>query len=58
MSNISEDFQLEVNYAYVSKGGNSRLDYFLIDIVDFNKFEIFLTVLQDDDIGSIAAISS
>jgi hypothetical protein len=57
-SSLSENFQLEVNYAYVSKAGNSRLEYFLIDIVDFDKFEAFLTVLQDNDIEAIAAISS
>ena len=57
-SNISDDFQLQVNYAFVSKSGNSRLDYFLIDIVDFKKFDTFSTVLKDNDIEAVAAISS
>jgi hypothetical protein len=56
-SRISRNFQLEVNYAYLSRAGNSKLDYFLIDMVDFNKMENFLALLEEADIGAIAEIS-
>jgi hypothetical protein len=34
---IDENFQLEVNYAYRDLRGNHRSEYFLLDVVDFNK---------------------
>jgi hypothetical protein len=45
---ITENFQLEVNYAYRDLQGNDRSEYFLLDIVDFNKFEDYLNVLELD----------
>jgi len=45
---INENFQLEVNYAYRDLQGNHRSEYFLIDVVDFNKIDDYLKVLEGD----------
>lgn len=45
---IDDSFQLEVNYAYIDKQKNNRTEYFLIDIVDFEKLDNFLGVLETD----------
>lgn len=48
VSNIDDNFQLEVNYAYLDLDQRYKREYFLIDILDFNKIDEFLTVLQND----------
>jgi len=45
---VNENFQLEVNYAYRDLQGNHRSEYFLLDVVDFNKIEDYLKVLEAD----------
>ncbi|MGD0229918.1 MAG: hypothetical protein ABSC19_06095 [Syntrophorhabdales bacterium] len=45
---IEGNFQLEVNYAYLDDQKDSRMEYFLVDIVDFNKFDDYLAVLEAD----------
>ncbi len=45
---IQDNFQLEVNYAYLDQNRNHRNEYFLIDIVDFNRLEGFLSHLESD----------
>jgi hypothetical protein len=45
---IEENFQLEVNYAYIDRNQNHRDEYFLIDVVDFNKIDDFLALIQAD----------
>jgi hypothetical protein len=45
---IDGNFQLELNYAYLDDQKNSRMEYFLIDIVDFNNLDDYLTVLEAD----------
>ena len=45
---INENFQLEVNYAYLDQRQNHRNEYFLIDIVDFNKMDDFLSLMEAD----------
>ena len=45
---IDGNFQLEVNYAYLDDQKNNRTEYFLIDIVDFNKLDDFLGILETD----------
>jgi hypothetical protein len=45
---IDENFQLEVNYAYLDINGKQRNDYFLLDIVDFEKIDNYLNVLEAD----------
>ena len=38
---ISENFQLEVQYAYTDKSNNPRDDYFLIDFVEYGQLKEF-----------------
>jgi hypothetical protein len=45
---IEENFQLEVNYAYRDSQGNHISEYFLLDIVNFDKFDDYLKVLESD----------
>lgn len=45
---IIDNFQLEVNYAYVDTLGNNKSEYFLLDVVDFNNLDKFLDVLEKD----------
>ena len=45
---IEENFQLEVNYAYMDFDKNHRNEYFLIDIVDFSKIDSFLSEIDSD----------
>jgi len=46
--NITENFQLEVNYAYMTSDGNNRNEYFLIDILNFDFFDSFLAGIEVD----------
>ncbi|MFA5925606.1 MAG: hypothetical protein WC831_01620 [Parcubacteria group bacterium] len=55
-SPIDYNFQLEVNYAYLDKNKNSRNDYHLIDIIDFNKLDNFLIDLENADISAISEV--
>jgi hypothetical protein len=52
---IENNFQLEVNYAYMDTEKDHRKEFFLIDIVDFNKLDDFLRVI-DDDVTSISHV--
>jgi len=45
---ILENFQLEVNYAYLDKNKKNQNEFFLIDIVDFNKLDRFLAEIESD----------
>lgn len=45
---IQDNFQLEVNYAYLDHNKNNRNEFFLIDVVDFNKFDEFLDQMESD----------
>ncbi len=45
---INENFQLEVNYAYMDQHRNHQNEYFLIDIVNFNKMGEFLSLMESD----------
>ena len=47
-SNITENFQLEVNYAYVASNGSNINEYFLIDILNFDLFDGFLEQTEVD----------
>lgn len=53
---IDENFQLEVNYAYLDTNKKSRDEYFLIDVVELSKFDAFLKKLEEADIRSIKTI--
>ena len=47
-SNITENFQLEVNYAYMTPNGSNINEYFLIDILNFSLFDNFLEKIEVD----------
>ena len=47
-SNIDENFQLEVNYAYLALDGTSKTEYFLIDILSFDLIDGFLEKIEKD----------
>jgi hypothetical protein len=47
-SNINENFQLEVNYAYLTPRDSNINEYFLIDILNFNLLDNFLEKIKDD----------
>jgi len=45
---LDENFQLEINYAYLNLNGKQKSEYFLLDIVDFEKIDSYLNVLEAD----------
>lgn len=45
---LAENFQLEINYAYLELDGKRRNDYFLLDIVNFEMIDSYLNVLEVD----------
>jgi hypothetical protein len=50
-SKITDNFQLEVNYAYMTSNGNNINEYFLIDILNFDlpeRFDSFLEKIKVD----------
>ncbi len=52
--NINDsDFELEVNYSYINKSGQENNEYFLLDIVDFTKFEQYLEKIEKNDIATL-----
>lgn len=50
---ITEPCQLEVNYAYTDKEKSGKNEYFLIDVMNFDKIEEFLLMLESRDINAI-----
>jgi hypothetical protein len=47
-SKITNNFQLEVNYAYTTSNGHNANEYFLIDVLSFNLFDSFLDQIEVD----------
>lgn len=47
-SEISDNFQLEINYAYINSAGNSCNEYFLIDILQYEQLTAFCEKLKKD----------
>lgn len=45
---IDDNFLLEVNYAYINKANNHDNEYFLIDVIDFEKIDSFLECIEQD----------
>lgn len=45
---IVENFQLEVNYAYLDFHGDHKNEYFLLDVVDYKRIDDYLKVLDSD----------
>jgi hypothetical protein len=55
-SKVDQDFQLEVNYAYLTKNRESRSQYFLIDVINFNMFDNFLNGPMRTDVETVAYV--
>lgn len=55
-TNIDKNFQLEVDYAFKTPSGSIASEYFIIDMVDFNKFDSFMETISND-IAAIKRIS-
>ncbi|MBK6850463.1 MAG: hypothetical protein IPG93_02345 [Burkholderiales bacterium] len=53
---LTENFQLEVRYAYADANGTSRDDYFLLDFVEFNQLSAFAEAIAED--AKVAAYMS
>lgn len=45
---IDDNFQLEVNYAYMDSSKTNRKEFFLIDVIDFNKLDSYLEIINSD----------
>lgn len=45
---IDDNFQLEVKYAYIDRRGNRQSEYFLIDVVAFDKLAGYFSTLLSD----------
>jgi hypothetical protein len=54
---ITENFQLEVQYAYVDRANIARNDYFLLDFVSFEKLEEFVNSVEKNA-NSLATLQS
>ena len=52
-------FPAEVNYAYVLYGQGEKwqhVEYFLLDIVNFTRFDEYLALLEENDIGAVKSM--
>ena len=45
---VEENFQLELMYAFIDRHGNQRNEYFLVDFVQFDQIEKFLSFIEED----------
>lgn len=45
---IGENFQMEIQYAYLDRGGDQRNDYFLLDFVAFDQLPIYESAITED----------
>lgn len=50
---LDDNFQLEVNYAYLDETRYVTNGYFLVDVIDFGKLDNFLKELEETDIKII-----
>lgn len=48
LSKITDNFQLEVNYAYIDRNGNHLNEYFLIDVVSFDNLGGYMATMDAD----------
>lgn len=55
---IVDNFHLELNYAYFDSNKKSISEYFLVDIVDFDKLDNFLKEVEDKDVKTVGAFLS
>lgn len=55
---INDHFQLELNYVYLDKEKiTAKQDYFLIDVLNFDKLDVFLDELEKEIKGALTAHS-
>ena len=47
-SQIQDNFQLEVQYAYVDPSGKDRDDHFLLDFVEYDRLQQFTASIETD----------
>ncbi len=47
-ANIRDNFQLEVNYAYLDSSKNPVTEYFLIDVISLDRIESLIDALEKD----------
>jgi hypothetical protein len=45
---IDDHFQMEINYAYIDVHGKSTSEYFLLDVIDFDRLDTYLTAIESD----------
>ena len=51
-----KNIQLELNYAYHDVSGRAKNEYFLVDVVNFQEIEAFLSLLEREDIKVISEV--
>lgn len=55
---ISKNFQIEVQYAYVDSKGKRQSDYFLLDVVEFDKLGDYIQAIGEDALAAVALAES
>lgn len=53
---LKGNFLLEMNYAFVAKGGASRRDYFLVDVVEFAALDAFVAAIENEVKGAAVLV--
>jgi len=54
---ILENFQLEIQYAYIDRNKNECEEYFLLDIVSFEKIDEYIATIENDVKAAIELLS-
>ena len=54
---IQDNFQLEINYSYMSKENRQLSKYFLVDVISFNSLKSFLDEIRNVDISIAAGLA-
>lgn len=50
-SDVTDSFQIESNYSYKNSAGKNTMEYFLIDVVNYDLLENFIEKLEKNDIA-------
>jgi len=50
---IDDNFQLEIRYAYFDEDKKSKNEYFLLDVLAFDKFKQFIKKLETKDVAAV-----
>ena len=45
---VADNFQLEIQYAYLDKSGAQRDEHLLLDFVDFDRLKLFVSAIDED----------